>query len=766
MKSSRWFPAFFSLILLTGYAAAQGQQNPPHLSYVLPAGGQQGTTFQIKAGGQFLPNVNQVYFSGKGIQASVGEYSRPMTAMQATQLREKLQEMQKLPADSVIRTEIADIREKLFIFAANRNISPALAETVTLQVIIAPNAEIGKQEIRLQTPQGISNPLVFCVGQLPEFSEKEPIGFAGQPGINPTPVNPPATEIRITLPAVVNGRIKPSFPRTATPGRQGQQFTPGDADRYRFSARQGQQLVIIAGARELIPYLADAVPGWFQATVTLYDGNGKELAYNDDYRFHPDPVLHFTIPRNGEYVAEIKDALFRGREDFVYRLTIGELPFVTGIFPLGGRAGAATETRLSGWNLSTNKLTVEVTEQEAGSHPLTVNKGELVSNRVSFAVDTLAEALEKENNNTPKKAQKVKLPTILNGRIDKPGDWDLFRFQGQAGEEIVAEVSARRLDSPLDSLLKLTDDQGKQLAFNDDHEDKGSGLDTHHADSLITAVLPQKGTYYLHLGDAQQKGGLDYTYRLRISAPRPDFQLRLVPSGINAVGGITFPLTVYALRKDGFSGDIVLGLPGAPRGFTLSGAVLPAGRDQVRFTLTIPPVPPQEPFSLNLEGCAVIQGQKTCRTVVPAEDMMQAFAYRHLVPAQDLRVSVRRGAGVVRSAAKILSSLPVKIPLGQTVRIQVQGPLLPNGWIDKVQYELSEPPAGIALQDAFAGPNGTEILLQCDASKAKPGLKGNLIIPIFAERRAPSANNRPPNNRQRIPLGTLPAVPFEIIPPF
>jgi len=36
--------------------------------------------------------------------------------------------------------------------------------------------------------------------------------------------------------------------------------------------------VIAVHARELIPYIADAVPGWFQASITLYDGSGKELA--------------------------------------------------------------------------------------------------------------------------------------------------------------------------------------------------------------------------------------------------------------------------------------------------------------------------------------------------------------------------------------------------------------------------------------------------------------------------------------------------------
>jgi hypothetical protein len=36
-----------------------------------------------------------------------------------------------------------------------------------------------------------------------------------------------------------------------------------------------------------------------------------------------------------------RDALYRGREDFVYRIAIGELPFVTDIFPLGGRPARA-----------------------------------------------------------------------------------------------------------------------------------------------------------------------------------------------------------------------------------------------------------------------------------------------------------------------------------------------------------------------------------------------------------------------------------------
>ncbi len=743
-----WLAAFLAAV------PAVWAQNAPHLAYVLPAGGQQGTTFQVNAGGQFLPNVSAVYVSGGGVQATVVDYARPMNAMQATQLRDRMQELQKQPMNAAVQKEMVDIRVKLLTFNARRLTSPVLAETVTLQVAIAPGAAPGKRELRVATPQGLSNPLVFCVGQLPEFTEKESISVV-RPNVNQpaqVQISQAPTDMPITLPATVNGRIKPGLPKPQA--RSGEPFTPGEADRYWFQAHQGRELVIAASARELIPYLADAVPGWFQAVLTLYDANGNELAYDDDYRFHPDPVIHYTVPKDGEYTIEIRDALYRGREDFVYRIAIGELPFVTSAFPLGGRAGSKTTVQLTGWNLPVNKMTMNAKGRAPGVYPL--------ANPAVFMVDTLPEGFEKEPNNSPSAAQRVKLPIIMNGRIDRPGDWDVFRFQGRAGQAMVAEVYARRLDSPLDSVLKLTDATGKQLAFNDDYEDPGAGLETHHADSRILTTLPANGTYYLYLGDAQQKGGPEYTYRLRIGAPRPDFDLRVTPSSINASGGMTVPITVHAVRKDGFSGDIALALKGAPRGFTLIGGLLPAGRDEVRLTLTVPPQPQPEPLSLSVEGRATIQGHEVSRLAVPAEDMMQAFAYRHLVPASDLKVAVRRGAAL-RTPIRVVSQQPLEIPAGGTARFQVQVPTLPANFAPRISYELSEPPEGIALRGASPGGDGTEIVLQCDAAKAKPGLKGNLIVNISADRVTQPANGKAAANRQRVSLGTLPAVPFEIV---
>ena len=746
MGSSRRLAAL-SLVLFLAAPGAWAQQNAPRIGYVYPAGGRQGTTFQVTAGGQFLNGVANAYVSGAGVHATFIQLQRQLTPKEQDEPKKKVADFQEKRRQGVRLTaeedkQFAEVRMKLTQFG-RRLSNPALSEFVTLQVTIAPDAEPGQREFRLAAPNGLSNPLVFNVGVLPEYTKEDwkntPVArFSMDPKTRPS-----LTETPITPPAAVNGQIQ-----------------PGGVDRYRFPARAGQKLVIAASARELIPYLADAVPGWFQAALTLYDDQGNELAYDDDNRLHPDPVIFYQIPKDGQYVFEIKDTIYRGREDFVYRISVGELPFVTSIFPLGGKAGAQTTVEMRGWNLPVTQLTQDGKDKGPGVYPFSVRKGEWTSNRVPFALDALPEVLEKKPNGSPENAQAVTLPVIVNGRVDRPGQWHVFRFEGRAGDDIVAEVYARRLGSPLDSVLRLTDAKGRQLAFNDDHEDKGTGLNTHHADSYLRAKLPANGTYYLHLGDIQRQGGPEYAFRLRISAPRPDYELRVTPSSINVRAGGSALLTVYALRRDGFSDGIELALKDPPAGFALSGAYVPALQDQVRLTLTAPTTPLAKPVALRLEGRAKIQGQEVVKTAVPAEDMMQAFAYRHLVPSQELEV-VTSGRPA-RMAMRILSATPVKIPAGGTARVQVGLPTsAPAGTF---KLELSEPPEGISLQGVSPIGRGTEIVLRGDAAKVKPSLKGNLIVNVFMLPNNPAtAPARPQAGQRRVSLGALPAIPFEIV---
>jgi hypothetical protein len=751
-------------------SAAQAQQSNPHIGYAYPAGGRQGTSFQVVVGGQYLNGATNSLISGAGIYSKIIDYTRPLTGKEANELREKLKGLQEkrmaaqnnrrgaLQAEASNSTNVTwtpedqrmvvEIRTKLASFGPNRQQNPAISENVILQVTVAPDANPGDRELRLETQTGLSNPLLFRVGQLPEFSQRaasrEPVNLNDiQLGRDKNTSAAAPTEMDITLPCVVNGQIM-----------------PGGVNWFHFKARQGQHLVVAAAARELIPYLPDAVPGWFQASLALYDAKGKELEYADHFRFSPDPVLYYEIPKDGEYSVTIRDSIYRGREDFVYRVTVGELPFVTSIFPLGGPAGAQTRIELKGWNLPVTNLTMDAGDKVPGIYPLSKREGEWLSNPALFAVTTLPECLEQEPNNEPGTAQSVTLPIIVNGRIDQPGDVDMFRFKGGAGSQIVAEIYARRLNSPLDSVLKLTDADGRQLAFNDDHEDKGSGLNTHHADSYLTATLPADGTYYLRLWDAQHQGGPEYAYRLRISAPHPDFELRVVPSSVAVRPGASVPLTVYALCKDGFSNQISLVLKDAPAGFSLSGGQVPSNTNQVRITLTAPQIPRAEPFSLNLAGCAIIDGEAVIRPAVPAEDMMQAYLYRHLVPSKQLLVAVS-GRWMPRAIVKILGETPVKIPAGGTARVRISTPRgsLPN----QLQLELSEPPDGIVLQSVVSSGESTEIVLHTDAGKVKPGQTGNLIVRVMAERPSAPGKAKGQNKGQRMNLSALPAIPFEII---
>jgi hypothetical protein len=749
MVLRRLLPAVGFALAAAMASMAAAQPSPPHLAYVFPAGGQRGATFEVKVGGQFLTGAASAFISGNMVQVEMGEYVKPLTPQQATQLRNRATELRNQPTSPAVQKELLEIRQKLATF--DRNMNPILAETVTLKITIASTAALGKRELRLATPQGLSNPLVFCVGNLPEYHETEPQLILPQvPAAQPQP-SAPRQDMQISLPATVNGRIKPA----PTPPMGGAQaFTPGDVDRYRFHATRGQQLVAVVSARELIPYLADAVPGWFQATLVLYDSAGKELAYNDDYRFNPDPVIHYEIPRDGDYVIEIKDALYRGREDFVYRLTLGELPFVTSIFPLGGHAGGRTTVAISGWTLRTQTLTMDNFLKPRGIYPLPLTAGESILSSLPFAIDTISEVAEKEPNDTRETAQEVQLPVIINGRIDRPGDWDVFSFAGRAGQRIVAEVTARRLGSPLDSVLRLTDASGKQLAFNDDFDDKAYGLETHHADSLLSATLPAAGTYYVHIGDIQHHGGPEYAYRLRISPPRPDFELRVVPSSVNLRGGANAPLTVYAIRRDGFAGEIDLTLKDAPPGFALSGGRIPANQDQVRCTLIATPGTRGEAISLHMDGQAQVQGLKVTRPAVPADDMMQAFAYRHLVPAQEMKVMVLQAGAI--GLVRVLDPTPLLIPAGGTARMHIAAPS--PAFATRFQLELNDSPEGITLQSVVWTQQFAELVFIADKTKAKAGLAGNLIVNIVPKPPTTTAQV----NRPRTPVGSLPAIPFRI----
>lgn len=694
--------AVLALALAVAMTASAWAQNQ-YIGYVYPAGGQQGATFPIRLGGQALVNPAQVVVSGEGVSVRLVEHYRVLGNQELGLLQQQLAALRKPettlddimaakmawhefpapigppsdagaeegilcsvcgrlnPLDATVCTDCnaklekpaaapkpaatdakedaaksekeigkQNLIERLQRRFAEDERTPAVAsqsELIFAEVTIDPDAKPGRREIRVVTKRGISNALPFYVGQVPEVARKPmktmQLPVLGREHLAQRKRPPEEVVLRIPVPCTMNGQI-----------------AAGEVNRYRFSATAGQRLVISAKARDLIPYVPDGVPGWFQAVLRLHDAKGNELAYNDDFRSNPDPLIYFEVPADGEYVLTINEALFRGRESFVYRITIGELPFVTSIFPLGGRVGEPVAIEVDGWNLEETTLAPPPPDAAAGRYLLAAANGERLSNHVQFALDTLPECREQEPNDGPAAAQKVTLPIIVNGRADRPGDWDVYEVEGKAGETIVAEVRARRLGSPFDSFVKVTTADGQIIALNDDHFDAASGLNTDHADSYLMVKLPADGKYFVHIGDTRRQAGKEYAYRLRISPPQPDFELRLIPSRIVMPSKGSASVTVFAIRRDGFDGPIALRFQDLPEGFESGGATLGAKQETVGLALKTSLTELENPINLTVVGTAKAGELEIVRQAVPCEDRMQAFLWRHLSPADTLPLLV------------------------------------------------------------------------------------------------------------------------------
>lgn len=382
--------------------------------------------------------------------------------------------------------------------------------------------------------------------------------------------------------------------------------------------------------------------------------------------------------------------------------------------------------------------------------------------RFPLQVDFLREVLDQEPNDEPAAAQPITTRMIVNGRIERPGDRDVFRIEG--GGRLVAQVHARRHGSPLDSMLTLTDAEGKELAFNDDHEDKSQALLTHHADSHLEMVLPGSGTYFLHLGDAQQKGGKDFIYRLYVRAPQPDYELRVVPSSIIARAGTVVPITVYALRTDGFDEEIELSLLEPPPGFQLAGGVIPGKADRARMTLTVPDTPRNGPVVLEMEGRARHgSGNRTLltRPAVPAENMMQAFIWYHLVPVEEWNVIVSGQPGARPPFELLTPSGRLPLPRGGKYLVPVR-PLAKNIVADELRVGLSEPPKGISAEIVTDEMGGFAVQWTTDGASVEPGLRGNLLLHVYRETTPEPTEANPAPRPRRTDYGFLPAIPFEV----
>jgi len=416
----------------------------------------------------------------------------------------------------------------------------------------------GVYPIRIES-SGISNVLLFTLGTFPEVTEEE--SEAGSlPHRNDTIET--AEPVR-SSPVVVNGTL-------AGPER----------DVYRVYGKASERRVFELEARRC----GSAI----DPVLRILDGSGKQLARSDDAPGAAlDARLDFTFPSEGNYYVEVTDARFSTQAQNLYRLKMGAYRYADGIFPLGGRRGESVPVTFFGGNLGAG-VASSVDLSAAGKTQALTHVALPGSPALPFvfAVSDLPELLEPVPGDAP-------IPSVVNGRLDKPGEIDRYRFLVEPGEKLIFELQARELGtSRLEGILTVSDAAGKKLASAGDQplpEDVFAVQGTSRTSSdpfLNLTVPPEVRELVVSVEDLARRGVPLYGYRLIARRQAEDFTLTVSSPFVNIPAGGTAVISVSADRR-GYDGPIQLTIPSLPNGIHVAGGVIPREYIDAANTRTI-----------------------------------------------------------------------------------------------------------------------------------------------------------------------------------
>lgn len=562
-------------LLIVLFVVAATVMAEPHIGYIYPAGAQVGSKVRLLIGGQHLQGVHSGIVSGDGVITAkvtrVKGFPYPVGKQRGYLLNwikniesgkpekppfpenEDLEGWRKHPwwdqLDQLDELSLKLVLRNLVIKHNPLQAAPALSQLAIVDLEIAPDATPGMREFRIWGNQGVSAPNLFYIDSAPHIAE---------PRFTPPGMARPLPSTAETFPVVLNGQIM-----------------PGETDRFPVRLNAGKDYTFSLTGRKLHPFLGDAVPGHFQPVLRLLDPQGREVAFADDEYFNPDPVLRFRASADGVYTLEVRDNLYRGREDFVYRIMA-----------------------------------------EAGLTPYRMALPELTDKAVPAVLS----------------AEK---PISLSGVIAKPGDQAVYRINGRAGQKIVCRVLARQFGSPLDGILFLSGPDGKVIAEVDDSPSElNIGEIPQQLDPCLAVTLPGDGEYKLVLTDTANAGGVDYRYLLQIGPPQPDFTVYTSKSMLNLRPGAVGRIKLYITYTDGFKESLLV----YTEDDSMVGDVIIAPGD-TEFTVYMKNkaeifMKPR-PVRLMVKVVGAGVNKQVVKPVIPADEFIQAFAYTHLLPAQE-----------------------------------------------------------------------------------------------------------------------------------
>ncbi|MBX7075343.1 MAG: PPC domain-containing protein [Pirellulales bacterium] len=645
-----------AIICFLGAAPVAAQLPATRITAIFPAGGRAGAELDLTiTAGIDLEGVNQLQFTHPGI-----------TATQKTQAVEGQPQPQPV---------------------ANQ-----------FHVTIAADVPPGMYELRAVGAYGISNPKCFAIGDRAETLEVEPNQAAEQ-----------ATEIPIN--SWANGRAEPAK----------------DVDWFRFTATKGARLIIDAWA--------ERVDSRMDVSFDLYDAQGHLLDSGREFNHH-DALFDFAVPTDGEYRLKVFDHQYRGGPDYTYRISISSAPYIDFVFPPAVQSGVKTPVTIYGRNLPGGQPTelgsadgrplemlaveLELPADEATRQRLALDvpieppsaaldgvnyrlSGPAgTSNPVLVSFATAPIVLEQEPNADP--PQVVTPPCECMGQFAQLADLDVFSFNGKKDEVYWIEIYSQRLGVPADPLLVIQqvtknekgEPQITELKAEDDAPANvgGQAFNTAAGDPVFRLACPADAEYRVAVRDlySETRAHPALVYRLAIRRESPDFRLvALAEFPINGLQapqpwtnllrkGGTDTLRVFALRQDGFGGEITVTVEGLPDGVSCPPAVIGPGQPSTSLVFTSTEGAADWTGPLHLVGKAKIGDVEISREVRPATVRFTAVNQPGISRlAHDVSMSVAHTAPYLLSCATPQIGVPqsawIKLPLAATRRGDFAGAL-------------------------------------------------------------------------------------------
>ena len=415
------------------------------------------------------------------------------------------------------------------------------------------DAALGAYPIRVQTPDGLSNILLFTVGAFPEAVEEE-----SKPESREHSNDSIETAQRIDPPVIVNGTLNGP-----------------DRDYYRIQAKQGDRLVLEVEARRA----GSAI----DPVLILVDSSGKQIARSEDAPgLGVDSRIDITFPRDGDYYAVVHDARFSKQRQNFYRLKVAKFPYADGIFPLGWKRGEKVDVEFFGGSLkSPVKAAADLSALTPKMEFTRVNlPGEPGSLPFLFVVGDLPERIEPARR-SPAEVAVLDPSTVMNGRISKAGEVDRYKLAVSPGDQWGLELRARGMGtSRLDGVVTAYDAQGKKLGSAGDKPPKEDVFSLLAAgrtssDPWLDLVVPG-GVHEIVISveDLLGRGGPGFAYRLVARKQPPDFKLTVQEPFVNVPAQGTVSVSVLVDRR-GFVWPIQLTVSDLSGEYVIGGGHIP-----------------------------------------------------------------------------------------------------------------------------------------------------------------------------------------------